>query len=82
MTPYLARLQSLYEPTEPTPKRLSNSNMQPIRHDILKLLVERLNSQLEDNGFKWMIPEDYTLLAEDSALGYEPLQPQAFSTNA
>ncbi|KAH9818308.1 hypothetical protein DFH28DRAFT_888639 [Melampsora americana] len=75
--PYISKLQSLYEPKEPTPKRLSNSKMQPLEEDVLDLLVKRLNGQ-ENHIYKWMKPNELCLLSNIEAMGCAAVQPQVF----
>lgn len=75
LTPYTSRLQSLYEPKIPTPKRLSNSGYHPIDEDVLKLLTEKLNKQ-EVQDCEWMTPAGISSLSDDDALAYSPVQPR------
>lgn len=77
LKPYLSRLRSVYEPIKRVPKRLSNSNMQPIRTDMLEKLAKRLSKE-DQETCQWMIPDKLSLLSEEDALAYEPLPPQAF----
>lgn len=77
---YAAKLKLLYDPKDPVSKRLSNSKMEPIPNDILKMLETRLNLQ-EDQEHQWMVPDELFLLPEDEAMAYVAVQPQASFQN-
>lgn len=73
LKPYVSRLESLYDPPQPKPKRLSNSTLQPIGAKTLDMLVDRLNSE-KTKVCKWMHPEKWALLSDEQAFGVCPVQ--------
>lgn len=77
---YVTKLKSLYEPKDTVPKRLSNSKMDQIPEDVLKMLEKCLNCQ-NDQEYNWMIPDKLCLLPDEEAMEYVAVQPQAFFHN-
>lgn len=76
--PYTNRLRALYEPTTLTPKKLSNSTLEPIGNDVLKLLKKYLNKRAEHEPCLWVLPDEWCLMSDENQIGRAPIPPRAF----
>lgn len=76
LRPYMSRLKEIFEQPVKNQKPLSNSNMEPLSPDILRLLIKRLNTQaLED--CVWVTPARWSAFSKESAFGCAPVTAQA-----
>lgn len=75
LKPYISRIQALYKPA-PSPTKQSISKLLPINRDVLDLLVTFLN-EINDQYFKWTLPEKWCLLSRIEAKGFAPVTAQA-----
>lgn len=80
LKPYKTRLQALYDSSPPKSKPLSNPNRQALDINILKHLVQRLNSDRK-NKCVWMLPQEWCLLSEHESKGFAPVPAHAHFIN-
>lgn len=73
---YIPQLKSFYEQQNPKPRRMSNSQLEPLSERILALLIRRLNDDKCDNC-KWLAPKVWATLSSDDALGFAPVPARA-----
>lgn len=77
LKPYATRLQSIYDPPPRPPKKLSNSNLDPINNNLLNLIVRYLNSEKAD-ACTWLLPDEWCQKKGKELFGCVPIQPRAF----
>lgn len=77
LKPHVERLQAIIDGPKKKERRLSNSRLDPLDEDVLKLLVNHLNDTKSER-VKWVLPDEWCSMSNREIEGHTPVHGRAF----